>query len=296
VTGRRPIAIATVAAVTGVLAGCSPAPLTELPDGVSVSILQNRDDYGVRRLQIAVTNDSTSAITIDRAALRSPRLGDGTAWTRPAEIAPGTTTNLAVSLGDARCDPGLGAGGERVDLRFAVPDGGSGSATVTPRDPFDAISTIIAQDCAQEVAAETVSIELGGDLRVEDRDGHPVALLDVTLAPTGAGSPVTVVSVGRTIMLQPASLEQGWPVGETVTATSAPVTLTLDIVPANCRLHTVAEDKRGTYFPITVDTYAGEGLFYLPASTAVKERFYAYIADYCGWNSDDPAAVDDAAN
>ena len=53
---RRVAAPLVLAACAALLAGCSPAPLTSLPDGVSVSVRQNRDDYGPRRLEVLVAN------------------------------------------------------------------------------------------------------------------------------------------------------------------------------------------------------------------------------------------------
>lgn len=297
-TTRRSLAIAASlgAVAAGSLAGCTPAPLTALPDGVHVEIFQARDDYGPRRLEISVDNESDATLTIVSAAFRSPHIDEagGAPWSRRLDILTGQTTNLRVTLGDSVCDPP--AGDDAVDIAFALPDGRTGEATIAPSDPFGAIDLVVAQDCAEQLLARTVDIHLADALRTEQRDGHPVALLDVTYTPTGSGEPVSIASIQRTILLQPASHTETWPVQLDLSASDAPVTRTLDIVPANCRIHTVAEDKRGTYFPFTVTTSAGDGLFYLPVTTAVKEQFYAYIADYCGWNTDEPSALDGAGN
>ena len=148
-----------------------------------------------------------------------------------------------------------------------------------------AIETVVAQDCAEQLTEKTVQITLGDAVRTEQRKGHPVALLDVTFTPVGTGAPVSIGDIRRTILLRPADGTDTWPVDTEFVAGDEPVTVTLDVLPANCRLHTVTEDKRGTYFPFETTTDAGDGLFYLAASTAVKEEFYAYIADYCGWDS-----------
>ena len=131
---------------------------------------------------------------------------------------------------------------------------------------------------------KTVAITLGDELRVEQRGEHPVGLLDVTFTPTGTGNPVTIDEITRTILIRPADGTDSWPVATTFDASSAPVTMTLDIYPSNCRLHTVAEDKRGTYFPFSTNG----SLFYIAASNTVKEEIYAYIATYCGWDSTTP--------
>ena len=267
--------------VSGLLAGCSPTPLATLPDGVTVAIQQNRDDYGPRRLEIVVTNDGDDEVTVTHASFESSGFVAPASWDRPATIAPGTTTNLRVQLAAADC--AVDAPSSRVEIDFTLADGQEGSATVTPTDPFDAISTVTTQDCAADAVGEIVEITLAESLRTEQRDGRPVALLDVTFTPTGDPRPVTVQSVSDTILVR-SPTSTGWSVDQTLTAASAPLVVTLDFIPNNCRLHTVAEDKRGTYFPVTVLTDQGESTFPVAASTAVKKQVYAYIADYCGWD------------
>ena len=270
---------------TGVLAGCSPAP-APLPSGVSVSIQQNRDDYGPRRLEIVVSNDGAEAITVTRASFDSAGFVAPAAWNRPATIEPGTTTNLRVQLAAADCagKPGsTGASDSSVALDFTLPDGSAGSATVTPSDPFDAIATVTAQDCAADAVGTIVDVAFAEKLRTASRDGELTALLDLTFTPTGSAGSVTVHSVSDTILVRSPS-STGWGVEKTLTAASAPLTVTLDFIPNNCRLHTVAEDKRGTFFPLAVTLDARELTYPVAASTALKKQVYAYIADYCNWD------------
>lgn len=274
------------------LAGCSPAPLTRLPDGVTVAIQQNRDDYGPRRLEIVVSNNGAESITVNRAVFHSLAFAAPASWDRTTEIVTGTATNLRVQLADADCDAARGgtapsdAASVRIDFEGA--DGRTGSASVVPIDPFDVITTVTTQDCAADAVGEIVTIALADQLRTETRHGELVALLDLTVTPTGDPREVTVEGVSDTILVRSAS-SNGWPVAERLTAASAPLLTTLDFTPNNCRLHTVAEDKRGTYFPVTVTIdpdRAGAAELTVPvaASTTVKQQVYDYIATYCGWD------------
>ena len=272
----------------GLLAGCTATPdatqslPVSLPDGVSVSIFQNRDDYGPRRLEISVENASPAALTVTKATLASKQFAGGTSWTRPTEVPSGSTRNLRVDLPATDCDTDATAA--TVTLAFELPDGSVGTATVTPADPFDQLAKITSEDCAAIDTERTVTITLGDKLRTEQRGDETVALLDVTFTPTGTGEPVAVDEILRTTLVQPADGTAAWAVGESFDAASEARSITLDIVPANCRLHTVAEDKRGTFFPFAVR----DEVFYVPASSAVKEQIYDYIAAYCGWDSDTP--------
>ena len=46
----------------------------------------------------------------------------------------------------------------------------------------------------------------------------------------------------------------------------------------------MAEDKRGTFFPLAVTLDARELTYPVAASTALKKQVYTYIADYCNWD------------
>ena len=64
----------------------------------------------------------------------------------------------------------------------------------------------------------------------------------------------------------------------TLSAASAPTTVTLDFVPEGCLQHRVAEDKIGTLIPLRVD--AGpyrNALFSIAAPTAVKNALLDWV-------------------
>ena len=286
-SGVRPVvSTVLVLCAVGALAGCTPAtPPARLPAGVTVGILQNRDDYGPRRLEIAVTNGSTSTLRIDSATFLSPSI-TGEASDSGAEIPAGSTVDFRVVLGATICEPEPGT--DAVRLAFTDDAGSAGSADLTPTDPFGAIRNVVAQDCAEQLTQKTVAIALADELTTSTVAGVLTAHLAVTFTPTGAGAPVRIPSVRRTILLRPASGADTWPVALSFDAASAPRTVTLDIVPANCRLHTVTEDKRGTYLPFDTVTSSGAGLFYIGTTVPVKEQVYRYIAAFCGWDASTP--------
>jgi hypothetical protein len=256
-----------------------------LPSGVSVSVYQTRSDYGPRALEISVKNSSRADLTVTHASFVSPHFASASTWTRATVVPFGVIRDLRVPLGHTVCAP-TSTGPDRVRLSFTLADGRRGSATVEPTDPFLAVRTVTTQDCLDDLTVEHVALSLGGALRTVSRGGHAVGLVDLTLTPTGAAGAITIDSIGGTIMIRPDSGAPGWPVASTFTADAAPRTITLDLVPNNCRIHTVAEDKRGTYFPVHVTTSGGvEGTWYLRSSDSLRESIYAYIAEYCGWSA-----------
>lgn len=275
------------AGVLGLSACQAPAPLEVLPDGVTVGIQQNRDDYGPRRIEIKVANDGAEVITVTRATISSSVFATDSSTTRPSEIPSGVTRDLRVVLGETVCAPGT-AEQTRVRVEFETADGRAGEATVPPGDRFGAIARVHAQDCLEETTLSIVDITPSETLRVVDVGGIPTAQLDFAIAPrgpSGAAGEVIIDSIARTILIRPPAADS-WPLGATYSASDGPSVVTLDIVPNNCNTHTVAEDKRGTFFPFQVTTDSGgEGTFYIGVSDAVRGQIYDYIAhDYCHWS------------
>ena len=132
---RRTAAAVAPVVLLALLAGCGTSP-SVLPDGVSVSIRQNRDDYGPRRLEVLVANGTDAALDVWEARLDSPAF-IGAAWTpEPSTVRAGTTTALRLQLpepdcgGDASETPGGGS-----PLPDVLPGGGltrNGKETAKP--------------------------------------------------------------------------------------------------------------------------------------------------------------------
>ena len=268
--------------IASALTACSAA---EKPVALSVKVYQLRSDYAIRGAQIEITNHSKVDLQITSATF-------GSAWfaktvsspSAPNPLLAGTTTDFRIVLADGRCDAARAA--PVVHLRFTRPDGSSAAATVTPTIPFQSITVVHGQDCSQQEFEKVAKISLAPALRFDPpaaADGKRAALLDLTFTPTGAAGSVTLHSVEDTTLLA----QREGPlrtVDLTMTAASAPTTLTLDFVPEGCLQHRVAEDKIGTLIPLRVD--AGpyrDALFSVAVSPAVKAALLDWVGVYCGW-------------
>lgn len=272
--------VALVAAVM-VLGGCAAPVESDLPAGVTVVVQQNRSDCAVGRMQIRIDNASDADLTVTSATLTDPCLADAGRWDGSSDIAAGLVRDLPVDLPAADC-PATGRANPEVELAFLV-DGRSGTARVPPIDPFDLIDTATAATCAAEEVTDAVELTLGRELGLVGDGTSQLALLEITARPTGERS-IRLQSVQRTILLQPEAGAAAWSIEQTATR-AAPATASLEMVPARCDPHAVAEDKVGTRFPLTV-SLDGEApvVVTLAADDELKRQLFDYIARRCGWS------------
>jgi hypothetical protein len=249
-----------------------------------VSIKQYRLDYAPRALEVSVTNDTDDPLVVTHASFDSPLFDGTTSWTRHSTIPAGSTRDLRVLLGDPVCDVPAPVRAPVATLKFETADGAVGTGSAKPADRFDTVAKVIAQDCIAEHTFEIASITTGDALRLEQRGGELVALLDLTARPTGAQGVASVATAARTTLVGPADHSTGWALAWEASAASGPLSTTLEIVPSNCNPHIVAEDKRGTFFPLAVTLDGGEaGTVFVGVSDEVRAQIYGYIASYCGW-------------
>ena len=249
-----------------------------------MSIKQYRLDYAPRALEISVANDSPDPVTVTRVWFDSPLFDGTTSWTRPVEVPSGSTRDLRVFLGDPVCDAPTPVRPPTATVAFELADGAAGVGSAEPADQFDTVAKVTAPDCIAQHTAEIASITAGDALRTEQRADGLVALLELSARPTGAQGTASVATAARTTLIGPADRSTGWNLGWAASAASGDLSTTLEIVPSNCNPHIVAEDKRGTFFPLAVTLDDGEaGTVFVGVSDTVREQVYAYIGEYCGW-------------
>ena len=282
-------------ALVGCTAAAPDTPPTLPPDGVSVEIFQNRPDYAVRVLEIGVTNAGDTDLDLVSASFESAYFTGSADWDEPLTIRAGSTTDLRVPLGEAVCE-GNRDGTGRVTLVWrpgdtpargkpagAADPASTRTATLAPSDTKGTIERITGEDCLAAAVESVVAITEPGVLRIEGVGAASVAWLDLTLTPTGADGSVTVERVSATVLLASAS-GLDWPVGVTLNAASAPQTVSLGLRPTRCDPHAVAEDKRGTVFPVVVATSSGPaGAYNFPVGDALRGQIYSWIAEHCGY-------------
>ncbi len=278
-----------VACLLASLSGCATAQGP--PAGVTVRIFQNRFDYADRVLEVSVSNAGPTSLDLRSARFDSTRFIAAAVWTTRLRLEPGMTRDLRVHLAPTSCTdltaPTDTVALDTVTLDWVGPSGSSGSATLPAVDDSGALDRIQDEDCLAEALTGVVSVAVSPELRVDGTGPASRAWLDLSLTPTGAPGTVTIDQVGATVLLASAD-GLDWPVGRTLDATTPTARLSLALRPTRCDPHAIAEDKRGTVFPLRVHVAVGPGApqrsgdWDLAVDDALRARLYAWIADRCG--------------
>jgi hypothetical protein len=269
-------------AITAGLVGCSPSSnaTTTLPTGVHVSLFQNRSDYPIRHLEVQLHNTTKSTVTVTSGTFSSSFFSKPVHMQYvPYDLEPGDEVAFPVALPAASCSTPKPA--PRVTVQFKDSTG-KGTATVTPKVLYNTLNEIHAHDCALVTFEKVAAITPGTAVTwSKDASGALIAHLDMTFTPTGAAGTVTLNSIDNTTLLD-MSLNTRYPL--VLSASSAPLHLTLSATPSRCETHALGEDKIGTVVPFHVTTSAySNGYFGLVLSNTLKFEYYHYFALACGY-------------
>lgn len=243
-------------------------------------MLQFRQDYQPRRLQIRVANDGPAAVTVTGVRLRSAGFTRDAAWTQgPAVVAPGVQVDLPTLLPPSECQGSTDLV-PVVVVQYQDAAGTGQSMTLDVHDPIGSLKRVHEEDCLKQSVLAITAMSLSEPLRTTRIGGALVALLDLRLTPAGASGTVSVQSVSGTTLLAP---QQGptWQVGLDISARTGAHTLTLAARPNRCDPHAVAEDKIGTVLPVTVRIGDRVGVITIAASKALRGQIYEYVDAAC---------------
>lgn len=305
-SGRVPVAGAGSSHTSHATPGTLPTPIATIAADESpfeVSVYQTRSDAGERTLEVSVTNTSPSPVRLLRATFTSPLFAAPSIWQRGTELPAGVTRDLRVALPEAVCPAPTPAptnaltnttasAAATVELIFDNARGTATSVTHVAGDPLSLFqrtgkpAPITAQDCVAAALASHVTIT-PRPLRLSGAGGKP-ATLELAIRAADAPGSATLESASETILFALVDASghriQSMKLGTTIAAGTADSIIGLRIVPNRCDPHAVAEDKRGTFFPLTVSTSEGvSGVVYVAMPAETRVQLYNFVADYCGY-------------
>ena len=291
---------AAAVACTG--GGAPPPAKGPVPDDVaahlSVEVAQGREQYAEREIRLEVTNSSDATMTLVSGALQAEEFGPShpTKEGRTDVLRPGDTDAVFVGLGEARCADPVAEGGAgsvaapSATITLTLGEGddlGPATDVVVDEvgDPVGHLARNYVTDCAAAAVAAGARFAIDADVPVETRDGELTALVTLRIEPVDGGPEVTLDRItGTTLMsnADPGGDVSGWVGQDLVGQESGAVVLA--VVPARCDVHAVAEDKRGTFLPVSVRVGGvRQEPVYVPMPDTARSDFYSFVADYCDW-------------
>jgi hypothetical protein len=258
-------------------------PLGELA-GLAVEIRQSRSDWAARVVQLRVLNGTGAELSVTTAGLTAPTVEGTAAWetAAPRRVPEGRHRDLSVPLGPPVCPSPPGEQtGPSVTLTVTDAEGRTARLELVPADPQGHLTRIHGEDCAGEAVGHAADIRLDR-LSVEDRDGALIGILDLSVTPRAGGPALGISRIDGTVLLAPVG-GTSWSPPELAPVT-ATTTVRLELVPARCDAHAVAEDKRGTFLGLhtTVDGVSQPGV-YLDSGDERRGELHDYLARACGW-------------
>ncbi len=274
----RALAVLCSAVLVGGLAACGSEPEQKpLPSAIVMHVDQSRLERKTRHVFVRVENDTKVRLTIAGFTLTSPRF-DRVMWKGDESIAPGLQTDLEFTMPPTRCGKDLGA---TVKLTYRYGDSGERVSAGKADDPYEAIGLLMDRDCARNTLAEAADLRVGTPT-VVGVGATSVLHLPVTLTPTGKRSDLRFGGFESTPLFRqgddsPVNVDQ--PISST-----EPTHLVMEVVPARCDPHALAEDKVGRLFGMVVlaPGLPKDSSFYLPLDEAQREAFYSYFHIRCG--------------
>jgi hypothetical protein len=285
---RVPRALAPLVAVALALTavGCTPTPTDTYgaDGGLTVGIVQGRDDRGARIVAIELVNNRDDAIELHRAELATAQLSAPAVWERGTVLRPGLRIDLRVHLPAPAC-PLADDLASLVTVNLTTAAGVERVVRAVPDQPGDPMARIAEEDCVAAAldAQATVTVRA-----IEYSPGSRLpAVLVVGIEPRDVAGSVTIVGVGATVLIGLAdpsgALSQQYAIGRVVDRNDTGQDLRIGLIPNRCDRHAILEDKRGTFIPLELETSTGlHGTYFLAMSEAQKSEAYDFITDYCG--------------
>ncbi|SFR74446.1 hypothetical protein SAMN05428970_1719 [Agromyces sp. CF514] len=289
---RRLLAALLLGALVATSAGCAPQPAAtgQLPDGITASVLQSRQDVVDGRLVVQIDNGTGAELEFASFDVEAPGLEPGLHFEGPRTIPDGRSVQYRVDVTPARCDGDAGPAAVTLSV-VAAPDGGEGGSggtaavgTIEADDPYDTLPRLQNTGCLAGAVEAVATFTLAERLRSTGSGTDRRAWLDIAVEPTGAATGSVDLSevLGTTLL----SAEDGLNWSTTtahVEASDAPSTISLPVRPARCDPHAGAEDKRGTILPLEMTTSEGwSGQYEVRASATLKQDLFAYFTERCG--------------
>lgn len=273
-----PIRVLLAVLLVGSLSACAGDQVerSPMPEGVVVQIDQSRFQRSGRILFVSIQNGTSHQIAISDFTLTSPRFED-VRWSGDDSLEPGDKTDIDFTMPQGRCGKRLDA---KITLTYRRDGAEPQKSTTSVDDIYDNALYFADRDCAQVTLEEAAKVEVGTP-QVDGTGRGSVLNLPVTMTPTDKRTDVRFAGFGDTVLFRqtPAS-----PADVDIALTGPAQHLKMQVVPARCDPHALAEDKVGRLFAVKVvaDDVPADASYFLPLTKAQRIAFFDFFRSHCG--------------
>ena len=222
-----------------------PAPMLDLPDGVTVGVEFPRYLMVQRRLEAIIDNQSETDIIVVDVALRSPLFEPVEPDVHDYPVAAGRRQDLRMGVGESICPPADEA--SMIEMTVEIDGERRHGLVAIDISPITKINT---RECGERFVFEHANVEWGPEFTVDDG----VLTTTVTLTRRDGDEAMSVTAVRGTVLylvLPAAEASDGTPLGTMAageSSGSAPVVMRV----GRCEPHAVADVKKPYSFGVWV--------------------------------------------
>jgi hypothetical protein len=248
---------------------------------LEVSLAQSRSDVVANRLAVVVTNGGANPLTVTAMSVSAPQFTeDAVRPARKSILAPGVPVALAVALPPADCTQAPSVA--TVTLTISQ-QGQNHIWTAVASDPSQVMARLHDRTCFRQRAAEQIVVRLSDQMNVVEVAGRPAAQL--TMEITYREGVSRAIAVRGTTLLTHVDPVTGKQL-TSLAIEGRPPRVLVHLVPSRCDLHAIAEDKRGTVLPVSVEVTGSDdevlwGVIDVAARDSLADQLRAFVVDAC---------------
>lgn len=288
---RRWIAVAVGALA---LAGCAHGPAPDAGarsrdtpsygpavDGMVALAWRTRlDDAEGGRFQIKLTNTGSAPFTVLATSLDSPGFTQLPPNPRETVFRPGARIDMPTPYGPVSCDAGVMAEPAYAVLEVLRPDKAREQVRVPMPSYYGVLTRVHEEECVAVAIAEAVTVELL-DSRLVGSGSDQVIQATLQLTRRASEQSIAVTDVVGS-MLYDLEEREGVRLPVDMAPQQAVLTVPIDIAPATCETHVIAETKKPFTFPLWLSLAGAEPQYSeIPTSEAQRESFYGLLVEVC---------------
>lgn len=271
-TGAGPEAVAT----TTVSVSYGPAV-----DGMVALAWRTRlDDAAGGRFQIKLTNTGSEQYTVLATSLDSPGFIPLPPSPRETLFRPGARIDMPTPYGPVICDADVHAEPAYAALEVLRPDGTREQLRVPLPSDYAILTRIHDEECLAEAIAEALSVELI-DAQVVGSGADQALQATLRLTRRAGEQSIAITDVVGS-MLYDLVERDGIELPVVLAPDQSMLTVPIQIAPATCAPHVIAETKKPFTFPLWLSFDGAERQYSeIPTSAAQRELLPGVLVEVC---------------